>query len=196
MVRLGDNRERLCRESQDALQDASKLAKEADLTYRHVDALVNLVWLGFYMLEEDKKVSEDHEVWDTIKVAEDAFPPEAEIEKQPQVWAQKGKLYVLKGHLAFHRLEQIRKQMPKGITKEIEDVLTEIATNYARSLDYSSRFALDYQGIRQGKDGMFNWLKRLNATEMRLVCNKIKSLYPKGSVIQTFLTNRALWQTG
>ncbi len=190
----GDSPERLHRESRDALSDATKFAGEAGLMYRKVDALVNLAWLEFYLLENEAEVSEDHPLSVSIKKAEGAFPDEAEMDKQRQVWAQKGKLYVLKGHLAFRRLEQIRKQSPKGMTKEIEDVLTEIATNYARSLDYSSRFAPDYQGIRQGKDGMFERFKHLNATEIRIVCNKIKSLYPNSSVIQTFLTNRALWQ--
>jgi hypothetical protein len=191
----GDNRERLRRESQDALQDAANLAKEANLTYRHVDALVNMAWLEFYMLDEEKQISEDHAVWKSIKVAESTFPPETEIGKQPQVWSQKGKLYTLKGHLAVHRFVQIRKRLPKGMTKEIEEVLAEMGMNYARSLDYSSRFAPDYQGIRQGKDGISERLKRLNAAEMRVVCNRIHELYPQGSIIETFLTNRALWQT-
>jgi len=194
--RPGDSLERLYRESRDALLDASKFAGEARLTYWKVDALVNLAWLEFYLLENEAEVSEDHPLSVSIKKAEGAFPDEAEMDKQPQVWAQKGKLHILKGHLAFRWLEQIRKQSPKGMTKEIEDVLTEIATNYARSLDYSSHFAHDYQGIRQGKDGMSERLKLLNAAEMRIVCNRIKSLYPNDSVIQTFLTNRALWQTG
>jgi len=194
--RPGDSLVRLYQESRDASSEAAKLAGEAGLTYRKVDALVNLVWLEFYLLENEAEISKDHPISVSIKKAEEAFPEEAEMDKQPQVWAQKGKLHTLKGHLAFHRLEQIRRQMPKGVTKETEGVLTEIATNYARSLDYSRRFALDYQGIRQAKDDTFQRLKYLSAAEMRIICQKIKSLYPNGSVIQTFLTNRALWQTG
>ena len=102
----------------------------------------------------------------------------------------------LKGHLAYRQFVQKRQKEPKGISEEIKRLLEQIAENYARALDFSSRFAQDYQGIRQAKDGMFARLRRLNAAEMRLVCGRIHSLYPKGSVIQTFLTNRALWQTG
>jgi len=189
---------RLGRESRDALKEAAKLAKGAD--YRHVDALVNLAWLEYYMLEKDEEVSEKHTVWAAIKAAEDAFPSDAEIDKQPQVWAQKGKLYVLKGNLAFREFELKRKKAKEAVTRispeEIKIILERIAENYACSLYYSSRFAPDYQGIRQGKDGMSERLKLLNAAEMRIVCNKIKSLYPNDSVIQTFLTNRALWQKG
>lgn len=192
----GDDPARLQRESQDALQEAARLAKEAGSIYRHVDALVNLAWLEFYMLEDDKEVSEGHAIWTAVKAAEDAFPSEIEMDKQPQVWAQKGKLYALKGHLAYREFVQQRQKEPKGISSEIEGALKQVGENYARGLDYSSRFALDYQGIRQAKDGISERLKLLNAAEMRVVCGQIQSLYPQGSVIQTFLTNRALWQTG
>lgn len=198
----GDSIERLYRESRDALLEAAKLAEESGLIYRKVDALVNLAWLEFYLLEGEE-ISEKRPLSDVIQKTEDAiqsaeasFPPETELVKQPQVWPQKGKLHMLKGHLSFYQLEQIRKKSPKGITKDIQEVLAEIAANYARSLDYSSHFAPDYQGIRQGKDGMAERLKRLNAAEMSVICNKIRFHYPEGSVIQTFLTNRALWQTG
>ncbi|MEW6285690.1 MAG: tetratricopeptide repeat protein [Chloroflexota bacterium] len=201
----GDDPKRLQRESEDALNRAAELAKEAGLTYRHVDALVNRAWLEFYMLGKDEDVSKDHAVWAAIKAAEDGFPPEPEMDKQPQVWAQKGKLNVLKGNLAFHSFELQREKekekekeksqdVSKKITPTIRDILEEMAEFYASALDYSSRFAPDYQGIRQAKDGISDRLKRLNAAEMRVVCNKIQSLYPQSSVIQSFLTNRALWQ--
>jgi exonuclease VII small subunit len=200
--RSGDSVERLYRESRDALSEAAKFAEEVGLTYRKVDALVNMAWLEFFMLGTEE-ISERRPLSDVIQKTEHAiqkaaasFPDESDIDKQPQLWPQKGKLNALKGHLAFYRSEQIRKQLPKGMTKEIENALIEMAENYARSLDYSSRFSPDYQGIRQGKDGMSERLKGLNAPEMRVVCNRIQELYPKGSVIQTFLTNRALWQTG
>lgn len=213
--RGGDDPKRLQRESEDALNKAAELAKEeGHIYYRHVDALVNRAWLEFYMLGEDDDVSEDHAVWAAIKAAEDAFPPEPEMDKQPQVWAQKGKLNVLKGNLVFHSFELQRKKekekekeeeesqdVSKKITPTIRDILEKMAEFYARALDYSSRFALDYQGIRQAKDGISERLKRLNAAEMRVVCNRTQSLYPKSlppekRVFETFLTNRALWQAG
>jgi hypothetical protein len=160
-----------------------------------------MAWLEFFMLGTEE-ISERRPLSDviqkteqTIQKAETSFPAELDINKQPQLWPQKGKLNTLKGHLAFYRREQIRKQLPKGMTKEIENALIEMAENYARSLDYSSRFAPDYQGIREAKDAISERLKGLAAPEIRVVCNRIQELYPKGSVIQTFLINRALWQT-
>ncbi len=194
--RGGDNPARIAKESEDMLTQAASIAEVNGLVYRHVDALVNLAWLKFYLLQDDEEVLGNHPLSAAIKKAEDAFPKEAEMDKQPQVWAQRGKLNALKGHLAFRQFVQQRQKEPKGISEELKRMLEQIAENYARSLDFSNRFAQDYQGIRQAKDGMFARLRRLNAAEMRLICSKIWSLYPKGSVIQTFLTNRALWQTG
>ena len=191
--RAGDDVGRVFKESKDTLKQAADLAGQIGLIYRHVDALVNLAWLKFYMLEPEEDVSEKHSIYAFVNETEKAFPNEAEIDKQPQVWAQKGKLYVLKGNLAYRRLEQQRLKEPKGISQTITTILEDTATNYARGLDYSSRFASDYQGIRRAKDSIFENLKRLNAAEMRIICSQIKSLYPKGSPIQAFLTNRALW---
>lgn len=194
--RPGDSPERLSSESKQAFDQAADLAGKNGLTYRHVDALVNLAWLEYYLLDEKEPVNKNNAVWKVIEQAETAFPEEVEMEKQPQVWAQKGKLYALKGHLAYREFDQKRKYEPKGISQEIGGVLMYMGENYASSLDYSSRFALDNQDIRQTKDGISERLKLLNSAEMRVVCNKIQSLYPQGSVIQTFMTNRALWQTG
>ncbi len=194
--RLGADNKRLFNESKGSLEQAAELAKINNLVYRYVDALVNLTWLSFYMLETEEVVNEDHGIYAQITKTEDAFPDEAELENQPQVWAQKGKLYILKGHLAYRRFLQKRKDVPKGIPPEIQKDIEEIAIAYASALDYNRHFALNYQGIRQSKDGIFERLNLLNAAEMRIICDKIRSLYSNGSVIETFLTNRALWQTG
>jgi len=194
--RPGDSPERLFSESKEAFKKAADLAGKNGLTYRHVDALVNLAWLEYYLLDGKEPVGKDHVVWKAIDRAEAAFPEEIEIEKQPQVWAQKGKLNILKGHLAYREFIQQRQKKPKGISPEIEAVLKQMGENYARGVNYGSRFALDYQGIRQAKNGISDRLMLLNAAEMRVVCNQIQSLYPQGSIIQSFLTNRALWQAG
>jgi len=188
----GDDIERTFKESWDALTQAAKLAQENGLTYRYMDALVNRAWLEYYRLESEEKALDS--LYVRIDETEKIFPTDNEMDKQPQVWAQKGKLYVLKGHLVRRLLEQQRKIEPKGISDKIEFALKEIAENYAHGLEFSGKFSFDYQGIRQAKDSVSEKLKDLNASEMRIVCNQVKSLYPEGSVIQTFLTNRALWQ--
>jgi tetratricopeptide (TPR) repeat protein len=191
-----DDPGRLIRDSQQSLREAASLARDAGLTYRYVDALVNLAWLEYYLLDKGEEISDKQPSTVVIQDAERAFPLDAEIWKQPQVWAQKGKFYVLKGHLAFREYRYKRQKIAKGLPLEIQEVLKQVAENYALALELSSRFALDYQGIRQAKDGISDRLKQLNAAEMRVVCNSVHELYPQGSIIQAFLTNRALWQIG
>ena len=193
--RAGDDVERLYKESWDALTQAAELAHQSGLTYRYVDALVDRVWLEFYKFEYEERKFDQPSIHMLINETEEAFPSDAEINRQPQVWAQKGKLYVLKGHLSRHRLAELRKTESKGISVEIESILKEIAENYALGLEFSGKFSLDYQGIRQAKDSISARLRDLNAVEMRVICNQIKLLHPEGSLIQTFLTNRALWQS-
>ena len=82
------------------------------------------------------------------------------------------------------------------MSAKLKTLLENVAKFYALSLEFSNRFTKDYQGIRRSKDGMFERLQLLNSAEMRIICNHILSLYPNGSFIQTFLTNRALWQAG
>jgi len=190
----GDDPARLKRGSKEALQEAAQLAQKINLIHRRADALVNLAWLEYYLLDKDVVVSEEIEIMKAIKSAEGGFPPEEEMRKQPQTFGQKGKLFVLKGHLAFRVFQQKRQKITKGMPEEIVGTLKSIAENYAQALEFSKEFALDYQGIRQAKNSIDANLRLLNGAEMRVICNRIQELYPQGSVTQTFLTNRALWQ--
>lgn len=192
----GDDPARLVRESREALQDAAELAGKINLIHRRVDALVNLAWLEYYLLEKDEIVSEESTVMKTIHAIEKAFPSEEEMRKSPQTFGQKGKLFVLKGHLAFREFQQTQQKIAKGMPEEIVKPLKAMAENYAQALEFNKRFALDYQGMRQAKNSIDSNLRLLNAAEMRVMCNRIQEMYPTGSVIQSFLTNRALWQTG
>jgi len=84
---------------------------------------------------------------------EKVFPSDDELKKQPQVWRQKGKLYVLKGHLAFREFQQRRQKIAKGLPAKFEIYWTN-GENYALALDLNSRFAVDFQGIRQAKNSI------------------------------------------
>lgn len=193
--RPGDDDERIFQESWDAFTRAAELAQANNLTFRYLDALVNRAWLEFYRFDAGNQSIGEPTIYDLIDETEKAFPPDNEIDKQPQIWAQKGKLYVLKGRLARRQLIECRKSEPKGISPTIVSLLESTAENYALGLEYSNRFAHDYRGIRQAKDSVSDKLKDLNSAEMRILCNRIRALYPDGSTIQTLLMNRALWQT-
>lgn len=192
--RPGDDRERIFKESRDTFLHAAKLAKENGLTYRHVDALVNLVWLEFYHLESEDGGVDHSAIMSRFADIEKSFPPDDELESQPQVWSQKGKLYVLKGHLSRRSLSECRKAEPKGLSPTVESLLRDIGENYALGLEYNSRFSTDYRGLRLAKDSVSDMLKDLNSAEMRVLGKHVRKLYPSGSALQTLLTNRALWQ--
>jgi len=196
--RPGDNIEKISKESRDALKQAVNLAAGTGyLLHRQLDALVNLAWLDYYKLKSDETITENHPIHTLIAEIEETFPNDDEMLKQPQVWAQKGKLFVLKGHLAYRHLKQQRQREPKGISLAVNEILREIATNYALGLDYSQRFTDDSQGIRQAKKGISQRLKDLNAAELQIICDRIKELYPsKAPLIQRFLNNRGLWRGG
>lgn len=191
----GDDPARLTRDSREALQQAAQLAG-VNLIHRRVDALVNLAWLEYYLLEKDEIVSEKSNIMKTIHTTETAFPSEDEMRKSPQIFGQKGKLFVLKGQLAFREFQQTRQKITKDMPEEIVKSLKAMAENYAQALEFNKEFALDYQGMRQAKNSIDSNLRSLNGAEMRVMCNQIQEIYPTGSVIQSFLTNRALWQTG
>ncbi len=193
---LGDDPARLTHESREALQQAAELADKINLIHRRVDALVNLAWLEYYLLEPNDVVSDDSRIIKAIQSADDNFPSEDEMHKQPQTYYQKGKLFVLKGHLAFRNFQQERQKIARGMPEEIRATLKFITENYAQALEFNGKFALDYQGMRQAKNSIDANLRLLNGAEMRVICNRIQEMFPQGSVIQSFLTNRALWQTG
>jgi len=192
----GDDIERTYAESLDALTQAAELALKQGLTHRYVDASVNKAWLEYYKLDSEVKTFDEPHILALTEQIEKSFPSDEEIEKQPQVWAQKGKLYVLKGHLARRSMDYVRKKMPKGISSDLETALRQLAENYALGLEFSREFGDDYQGIRQAKNSIFGRLIDLNAAEMQVVCGRIRELYPNGSTIETFLNDHALWRAG
>jgi len=192
----GDDPVKLTDDSRKVLQEAAQLAEEIKLIHRRVDALVNLAWLEYYLLEKDDIVFEESNIRKAIDTTEKAFPSEEEMRKSLQIYGQKGKLFVLKGHLSFREYLQARKKTAKGMSKEIVKLLKDAAENYAQALEFNKEFALDYQGMRQAKNSIESNLRLLNGAEMRVICNRIQEIYPHGSVIQALLTDRPLWQTG
>ncbi|RJP55467.1 MAG: ATP-binding protein [Anaerolineaceae bacterium] len=191
--RAGDNIDQLAKESEWALGEAALLAKESGLIYKHLDAKIDLVALSLNRLDliNDPQGRENLNL--LILEAEDSFPGEDEMKRQPQLWTLKGKLFVIKGNLGFQILKYQRRDNPKGILLEIAETLEEIAINYAWGLENSSRFATDYQGIRQAKDHIFDNLRHLNTDEIRVICRKVLEIFPQQSSFRTFLINRALW---
>lgn len=206
-----DNIRRLIAEGEDALLQAFDIAHKEDIRYRAIDALVNLAWLRYYILEkEDSEVFDQEQLLSqAIQQAHQSIPSEyffvagkAVLEHanaQIEIWPQLGKLYLLEGHLEYYRLEKIPKEERKKYTssgegKHVRGLLGKLTEKYAESLEYSALYERDYRGIRGGKDQIYGKLKKLNEVERRAICRKIRDLYPSGdSVIEGLLQDRVLW---
>jgi hypothetical protein len=205
-----DNRHRLIEESEFALRQGAEIALKENIPYLEIDSRVNLAWLWYYLLDKDEKVDESHSLSRAIQEAKDAIPKDLLDEQSasskegeyPQlaIWTRIGKLFVLEGHLAFHRLELASKEerknftIGKNVTYPIQALLEDIAEFYGRGLDYNARYASDHQGIRRAKEEIYGRVILLNDAEISVVCEKIRALFPNGSVIEELLRNRVLWR--
>jgi len=206
-----DNRKRLIAEAEDALLQAYKTAYEEDLRYRAIDALVNLAWLRYYVLEKEENeiVDDNHPLWQAIQLAHQSIPPEyfltagkpsiQRANAQIEIWPQLGKLYLLEGNIEHYKLDKISKEDKKkfaasGQGKHVQETLEKLAEKYSASLQYSALYEKDYRGIRGAKDQIYERLKGLNASERYVFCKKIHDLYADGdSVIERLLRDRVVW---
>ncbi len=205
-----DNPRCLAAESEQALDDAARIAEEEGILYRQIDALVNKAWLQYYLLDPDERISESHPLIEAIQQARDAIPQEYLFETpgkpgiqrdraQIVTWTHVGKLHVLEGHLSFHRLEQIPKEARKRFTtgekiQTVHERLEELAAAYAHGLQYSALYAPNSLGIQRARDEIYEKLKLLNDVELGVVCREVRDLYSQDSVIEALLRNRVLWQ--
>lgn len=206
-----DNITRLIAEAEEALSTARDISQKEDIQYRAIDALVNLAWLRYYILqkENDEVIGDEHPLLQAIQMAHQSIPREyffvdgkPFIERdnaQIEIWPQLGKLYLLEGHVEYYRFDKIPKDEKKifvasGQGEHVQMMLEAFAKKYTESLEYSALYEKDYRGIRGAKDRIHEKLKVLNAMERRVVCRKIRELYPGGaSVIEGLLRDRVLW---
>lgn len=191
-----DSVERLVAESRKAFERAIRLAQEEKLLHKELDSLVNLAWLEYYRLKETEGISE--ELQTAIERVEKLIPEPGTGEINPEIWVWAGKLYTLKGVVNFHVLKQLDRNRRKGFTagtqdEQIQHLLEELGENFARGLEESSRYSQNSQGIRNAKQDIYERLKFLNAVELKVLCRKVKSIYPKESALEKFLREVMLW---
>lgn len=202
-----DNVDDLVVVSQAQLQKAANLAKEVDLI-RHVDALVNLAWLGLYA----GRVEIFRE---GIEAAELVIFPEGRPEKfvdwkdqvpdeRKRIWAQLGKLHVLFGHGALYALS---KRSEKG--DEYEDFwlrrysptspLADAAYYYTVSLWCDAHYGKEYRDLQRAKaeiQARFLALESFQRKAFVEAIAEIETEYGLGeSELHTFLKRRTLWDT-
>lgn len=178
------------------LERASSLAPQNDMLFRHVDALVNLAWLGYYAgrleLVEDaqqaifKAVPPDY-LLDPATMRPNGRPPRRRAQAQSSVWLQLGKLYVLLGHLA-HRLYG-----EQGYTNH----LVEAGHKYTLGMAYNQLFGPNSRDMTRAKREIYDRVRTLSPAEKRWLAEGVEKEEERfgyrPSVMRTLLVSRAAW---
>jgi len=198
---LADNLDALKKESQSALERAADEAGAA-IPYRHLDALVNLAWLGFYtgdarLLESATQRAQDATPKDYYIDPSKGVPSVDRATAQLLIWPQVGKLFTVHG---FHELIQFMKTVET--TPERETYLRNAIRLLALGLEHSILYSENYQGLNQAKQQTLSSLKQLKLKDLRIVTDSLKEFeaeyHLKGanndriSVMRNFLESHTL----
>lgn len=169
-------------------------AERAGISYRQVDAMCNRIWLGYYAgeLEYAKEAMRDFEILEVIKpywLRNGKFVDEARAKKNPILWSQIGKYYMGQGVIALDAWKN-----------KMDDSLLEDAARYMMlSMTYSTQFATDHRGLREGRHTIYQALASLNPEELGQFCiyvlnsEKIEKLNQRPSPLQNLMKDHALW---
>jgi tetratricopeptide (TPR) repeat protein len=202
-------RDRWINESRDALEKAAKLAQDAGILYRQVDALVNLAWLGYYVGGEDgNAVQKDAEKRAGILLKDYELPdgkPRPEIynkpEYQPLLSTQLGKLHILRGHQAYtsnsmawkERIEDIQR-----VSDPVREVYATLAREYFLGLEHSALYSAEYRDMHLTQQQIFGYLKVFRSQNLDLLVEFLGQLEKEydipspGSQLRQLLVKRAL----
>ena len=193
------NVDRCIKESRIAYNEAIKIATDRKITYRVLDALVNMAWLEYYVGHQDSKdfTRIESSINTALKAFEDsnytwenALKPEEVLKQQDLFsydWTRLGKLYMLQGNL----------ELVKFKLDEDESHLFETARSYLRALKFDHILGDDYRDIRQAKNGISYELERLNVATQQKFTQKVvlaEDDPDKGrSLLRDFMHNTGVW---
>jgi hypothetical protein len=83
--------------------------------------------------------------------------------------------------------------------KKDDSALADAARYFMLSMTYSTKFALDHRGLREGRRRIYQALNRLNHNELKQFCNyvlaaiKTEKIPRTPSELQNFMEHHALW---
>lgn len=196
---LRDDPVRLARESQEALEEAVRVASTIPQPYRVVDSLVNLAYLAFYQgdLPQATKAANRayREFPESYRLeAATAWDGASVGEGEALFWAQLGKLLTLYGLIAFQGLHE--EQAPEARRR----LISEMAGQFFHSLECNLRYSSTHPGLSQARNQIFSCLKGLPGAELSLVAEITAALearfaMARPSELRRLLRNRALWHT-
>jgi tetratricopeptide (TPR) repeat protein len=176
------------------LLEVAQEAQKAGIFYRHVDAMCNRVWLGYFSGDIDYALQsatdfENLEILTPYWIKNGQYVDEKKAEAEPVLWSYVGKYCMARGIISLDTWMRRKDDM----------VLAEAARYFTLSMTYSTKFALDHRGLREGRRRIFEALKRLNHNELKQFCNhvleaiKTEKISQTPSELQTFMEHHALW---
>lgn len=171
-------------------------AEKAQIEYRQVDAMCNRVWLGYFAdeMEHAKQAAKEFELLPVLEpywLKNGKFADKEKADKNPQLWSQIGKYYVGCGMVALAKWKKEKK----------DEFLQEAARCMALGLKYSTTFAEDHRGLREGRRTLLLELAKLDPDELKrfggyiLEAEKSEKIVKKNeqSTIQSLMRDHALW---
>ncbi|MFZ5885621.1 MAG: hypothetical protein ACOYYI_17780 [Chloroflexota bacterium] len=179
-------------------------AEKAKIEYRQVDAMCNRIWLGYFAndIEYAEQAAKEFELLPVLEpywLKDGKFVDEEKARKNPQLWAQIGKYYVGRGMVALAKWKKEERKEKK------EEFLRDAARYMMLGLRYSTEFAEDHRGLREGRRTLLLELAKLDAEELKqfskdvLEAEKSEKIVTKKdeqSALQRLMRDHALWFAG
>lgn len=175
-------------------------AEKAKIEYRQVDAMCNRVWLGYFAsdMEHAEQAAKEFELLRVLEpywLRNGKYVDEKKARENPQLWSQIGKYYVGRGMMALAKWKQEKK----------EEFLKDAARYMTLGLKYSTAFAEDHRGLREGRRTLRQEIATLDADELKrfgsyvLEAEKSEKIVTKKdeqSALQRLMRDHALWFAG
>lgn len=215
----GEDLKELVQESLAALEQAATLAQQTDNAFRHVDALVNIAYLGFYAKQWDRIVQ-------GLERAKEAIPagymitergrPDAEGPdiRNRRLFTQLARIHMLIGDWLFAVAQDPSSSRLQALSGEYERLAALFGagapaaiTSAADALDLATRhytLAFEYDRlynpldvrVQRALNTLYNEMKALSADQLAVVAHAIESVerdYRLGrSAMRDLLESRAL----
>lgn len=184
--------------SDDQFKRVAHVAEEAAIEYRQVDAMCNRVWLGYFAkdMEYAYQAAKEFELLTILTpywLKDGKFVDEEQARKNPQLWAQIGKYFVGRGMMALAEWKKEKK----------DEFLKDAARCMMLGLTYSTAFAEDHRGLREGRRMLLQEIAKLDSEELKkfggyLLAEETSEKIvteKEVSALQILMRDHALWFT-
>ncbi|MEM3646842.1 MAG: tetratricopeptide repeat protein [Thermofilum sp.] len=188
---ISEQVKRIAEKGKEALRRAAEIARAQKVVGRQIDALVNLAWLHYYILEEDQALAE-------LEKAQKLIPAEFYITNRGRPHINRGEA-IVPALMQLGKIELLRGQICFNEYQHRDDLsrLEQAIEHYALSLEYDF-LASDqiFRDMRRGMDRIYERLSSLppqtQSTLDKIVAN-VEAKYKLGaSHLRRFLKENYL----